>query len=106
MATKRLYKSEDKILCGVCGGLAEYGDADPTLIRILTALAILIYPLFILGYLIACMVMPSREEVIPSEKTLRDMTKDEIEDRGEDFGVNLTTNDTKDEMIEQFLREA
>ena len=33
---KRLYKIEkDKKLCGVCGGIAEYFDIDPTLIRLI-----------------------------------------------------------------------
>ena len=36
MEKKRLYKTEgnDKKLCGVCGGVAEYFDVDPTLVRI------------------------------------------------------------------------
>ena len=35
---KRLYKSrKDHFLFGVCGGLAEYFEVDPTLVRILTA---------------------------------------------------------------------
>ena len=35
---KRLYKSrKDRFLFGVCGGLAEYFEVDPTLVRILTA---------------------------------------------------------------------
>lgn len=33
--TKRLYKSRnDKMLGGVCGGIAEYFDIDPTLVRL------------------------------------------------------------------------
>ena len=32
---KRLYRSnESKVLAGVCGGIAEYFDIDPTLIRL------------------------------------------------------------------------
>jgi len=32
---KKLYLSEtDKKICGVCGGLAEYFDVDPTVVRI------------------------------------------------------------------------
>ena len=32
---KRLHKSEsDKKICGVCGGIAEYFDIDPTLVRL------------------------------------------------------------------------
>ena len=33
---KKLYKIEEgKKLCGVCGGIAEYFDVDPTIIRLL-----------------------------------------------------------------------
>ena len=36
MEKKRLYRTEgsDKMLCGVCGGIAEYFDIDPTLVRV------------------------------------------------------------------------
>ena len=35
MGDKRLYKSsENSMLCGVCGGIAEYFDIDPTLVRL------------------------------------------------------------------------
>ena len=35
---KRLYKSRnDKMLDGVCGGIAEYFDIDPTLVRLVWA---------------------------------------------------------------------
>ena len=35
---KRLYKSrEDKMIDGVCGGIAEYFDIDPTLVRLIWA---------------------------------------------------------------------
>lgn len=35
---KKLTKSEDNVICGVCGGIAEYVDIDPTTIRLLTAI--------------------------------------------------------------------
>ena len=49
---KKLTLSKNKKLAGVCGGLAEYFDADPTLVRIIYALltfstafcGILLYP--------------------------------------------------------------
>lgn len=35
MSNKRLYKSTvNCMLCGVCGGIAEYFDIDPTLVRL------------------------------------------------------------------------
>ena len=36
---KRLYKSQtDRKLCGVCGGIAEYFNIDPTVIRLVWAI--------------------------------------------------------------------
>ena len=32
---KKLYRSSNRILAGVCGGVAEYLDVDPTLIRVI-----------------------------------------------------------------------
>ena len=38
--TKRLYRTEGpyKMLCGVCGGIAEYFNIDPSIVRILAVL--------------------------------------------------------------------
>ncbi len=45
---KRLYKSAvNKKLCGVCGGIAEYFDIDPTIIRLAW---VVVYPSWRLGY--------------------------------------------------------
>ena len=34
--TKRLYRSKrDVMICGVCGGIAEYFDIDPTIVRVI-----------------------------------------------------------------------
>ena len=59
--TQKLYRSEDRILGGVCAGLAEYFDLDPTLVRIGYAfLAVCtIFPGIIL-YIIMCIVMPRK----------------------------------------------
>jgi phage shock protein C len=39
MAEKKLYRStSDTMLAGVCGGLAEYLDLDPSIVRIVFAL--------------------------------------------------------------------
>lgn len=61
---KKLYRSTtEKKIGGVCGGLAEYFDVDPTMVRLCTivvALVTAIFPVFI-GYLIAWMIMPTKE---------------------------------------------
>ena len=62
---KRLYKIEEgKKLDGVCGGIAEYFDIDPTLVR----LAWIFFSAFvgsgILAYIIAAIVMPKKSNVV------------------------------------------
>jgi phage shock protein C len=58
---KRLYRSTtQKMLAGVCGGLAEYFDADVSLVRLLTvglALVTAVLPMFFF-YIIAWIVIP------------------------------------------------
>jgi phage shock protein C len=60
---KRLYLSAtDKKIGGVCGGLAEYFDTDPTLVRlavVVIALVTAVVPL-VIGYIVAWIIIPAR----------------------------------------------
>ncbi len=57
--SKKLYLSQtDKKIGGVCGGLGEYLDVDPTIIRIIWALLIF-SGVGLLAYLIAWLVIPN-----------------------------------------------
>ena len=59
---KRLYKSKkDRMICGVSGGLAEYFDVDPTLVRIGAAL-ICCSGYGIVAYIVAAVIMPEKVE--------------------------------------------
>ena len=56
---KRLHKSEqDKKICGVCGGIAEYFDIDPTLVRLAWIIFCMAGGSGVLGYIIEALVMP------------------------------------------------
>ncbi len=56
---KRLYKSStDKKIDGVCAGIAEYLNLDPTVIRLLWVLATLFAGVGVLAYIVAALVMP------------------------------------------------
>ena len=56
---KRLYRSgKDKIIAGVCGGIAEYFNIDPVIVRILLILSIFLWGFGILFYLIAWIIIP------------------------------------------------
>ena len=60
---KKLYKSNtDKKLCGVCGGIAEYLNIDPTVIRLILVLAAVFAGTGILAYIIAALIMPDKPE--------------------------------------------
>lgn len=60
MKTK-ITKSKDKHICGVCGGIAEYLDVDPTVVRLLTATFTLLSGCLagIFLYFIAAMIIPN-----------------------------------------------
>ena len=55
---KRLTKSYDRKLCGVCAGIAEYFNVDPTIIRLAWLLLVLCAGTGIWAYIIAAIVMP------------------------------------------------
>lgn len=59
MEPKRLYKSRNnRVLCGVCGGLGEYFNIDPTIIRLILVLLICGAGTGIIAYIIAAIIMP------------------------------------------------
>lgn len=56
---KKLYRIEEgKMLCGVCGGLAEYLNLDPTVVRLLTVLLCCMAGSGIVAYIAAAIIMP------------------------------------------------
>lgn len=59
---KRLYRSrEERMIAGVCGGLGEYLEIDPTIVRLLWVVAAFVAGGGILAYLIAWVVVPRKE---------------------------------------------
>ena len=55
---KRLFRSQDSIIAGVCAGLAEYFGLDTSLVRIGTLILILFGGLSIWAYIILWIVIP------------------------------------------------
>lgn len=61
--SKQLYRSKNnKVIAGVCGGVAEYFEVDPTIIRI--AWLLLAFPggIGLLAYIICWIIMPEKNE--------------------------------------------
>lgn len=64
MMEKKLYKSRDnKKLDGVCAGIGEYFDIDPTLVRLAWVFVTLFAGAGLLAYIIAAFVIPRKPEV-------------------------------------------
>lgn len=56
---KTLHRSStNRVFCGVCGGLGEYFNVDPTLIRLLWIILICSFGTGLLAYLIAAIIIP------------------------------------------------
>ncbi|MCR3759466.1 PspC domain-containing protein [Clostridium felsineum] len=56
---KKLCLSRNKKICGVCGGIGEYLDIDPTIVRILWLILVFVFGTGILAYIICAIVMPN-----------------------------------------------
>lgn len=62
---KRLYRSRhDRMIGGVCGGLAKYFNVDPTLIRLLAVVGLVVAGGTFWAYIVMMIVVPEEPDVI------------------------------------------
>lgn len=59
---KKLYRSNDRKIFGVCGGIAEYLGLDPTLVRVLWIIFAMSAGTGVALYLIAALLMDNRPD--------------------------------------------
>jgi phage shock protein C len=63
---KKMYRlDKGAMLCGVCGGVAEYFNLDPSVVRLVTAALVLAGGLSAWVYLIAAVILPKKSDVYP-----------------------------------------
>lgn len=76
MAEKKLVRSTNKILAGVCGGIAEYFDVDATLVRAIYAILAIFTTGFpgLLLYLILMLIMPAA----PAQNNVEDVKFEDV----------------------------
>lgn len=80
MSEKRLVRSRgNKMLAGVCGGLAEYLGVDPVIVRLAAVLLTLWNGVGLLIYLVLALIMPQESEIAPKANAFED---DEIVIKG------------------------
>ena len=61
---KRIYRSRtNSMIAGICGGLGEYLNVDPTIIRVVAVLLIIPDGIGLLAYIIGWVIIPRRPEV-------------------------------------------
>lgn len=64
--TKRLYRLQhDRKIAGVCSGLAEYFDIDPTIVRLIWVIVVLFGGFGLLAYLLAIIIIPVKPDSLP-----------------------------------------
>lgn len=54
---KKLVKG-DRMLCGVCSGIANYFECDPTIVRLIVAALGFCYGIVVIPYIVAAIIMP------------------------------------------------
>lgn len=64
---KKLYRTEGReaLLFGVCGGVAEYFNLDPTLVRVVMVLLMWFKGAALILYLIAALLLPRKSTLYP-----------------------------------------
>ncbi|MCI7139755.1 PspC domain-containing protein [Alistipes sp.] len=64
---RRLYRSRDRIIAGVCAGLADFFGLDVSLVRIATLALILFGGLSLWAYIILWLIVPKAPKPLKSE---------------------------------------
>ncbi len=68
--SKKLYRSQNnKMISGVCGGLADYFEIDPTFIRLIVVAIALFGGVGLLAYIAAIFIIPNNPDQFPSENS-------------------------------------
>lgn len=65
---KKLYRSTtDQLVAGICGGIGEYFDVDPNIIRVVWTVITVLTGFFpgIVAYILVWIILPQREEEAP-----------------------------------------
>ncbi|MFV0522618.1 MAG: PspC domain-containing protein [Mangrovibacterium sp.] len=60
MSNKRLFRSQNRMVAGVCAGIAEYFDLDPTIVRVIFAILLCGYGSGLLVYLVMWIIVPEK----------------------------------------------
>lgn len=89
---KRLYRIEkNKVFGGVCGGLAEYFEVDPVLVRVLFIVLFFGWGISLLAYIILWIVSPKKSDLLSEKKVY----SSDDSNRPESFETEINGNNNK-----------
>src|SRR3990172_5411622 len=93
---KRLYRSrDDRMIWGVCGGIANYFGVDPTIIRVIAILLLFAGGSGIMAYIILAIVVPLESS---QSREPRDVIKENVEE------IKQTATQFGEDMRSTFAR--
>lgn len=98
--TKKLYRSKnDRMIAGVCGGLADYFNVDSSLVRLVVLFIFLFQGIGLIAYIIAWLVMseePVKNEYrMPDDYYIEDQRKKENEKQHQRYDADDGQNQNK-----------
>ena len=76
MSGKRLYKSHDKKICGVCGGIAEYFGIDPLIVRLIWGILAFAWGTSIAIYIVMAFIMDDAPDCIEADENRYEAQRD------------------------------
>ena len=105
----RLYRSRsDRMICGVCGGLAKYFDIDPTIVRIIAVLLAFANGLGILAYIIMAIVVPQEGSKVATPKEAVEENVEDLKETagklGREIRSALTEEKVESEAVDKVRR--
>lgn len=103
---KRLYRSKkDRLIAGVCGGLAEYFNIDPVVVRLVFIAAIFVGGAGLVAYIVLAIVVPSADSVHNEPvQTIRENVE-EIKTTAETFGRHVEATFAPADKTESHVKE-
>ena len=95
--SKRLYRSRtDRVIWGVCGGLAKYFNIDPVIVRIIAVLLIFVNGLGLLAYIIMAIVVPLESSAASEPKEVIKENVEEMKETAVGLGKELQSKFAKE----------
>ncbi len=98
--TRRLYRNrDDRVIAGVCGGLAKYFDVDPIIVRILAVLSIFVGALGIIAYIILAIVVPLEGSTAAEPKDTIKENVEDIKETANELGREIRSTVEKERVV-------